>query len=357
MNSNQKPRLHLSRRPKEFKETSLYSLLPPAELAFSLHIDTLIATLPLLLLSVYYYGLRPITVALISAVMMMGLDIAAKTVLKKEMRFDISPAVSGVIMALFLPASAPLWLPIITSVFATAVKVVLGYLPKLKFPFALSVSPVALSVLLSFLLFPGIMNVIPEAGQNLNPFVFSLKSFKAIEASPLDTVLAGFLPDTTTFETFFGLHSARIGEISGLLIAVGFIYLLTRRTAKFILPITFVLTVGAFAYLNPSLRAASDFIAFDGAIYNVFGSNTFLVAAFLMSQPSRAAKTPLGTAICGVLAGLITMLLRGHIAVGLTALIAVILIDLLVPIVDHFLKPIPFGGYITPQKEENKSEQ
>ncbi len=350
MNSNQEHRLRLSHRPKKFNEVALYPTVPPAERVPSIHTDALIATVPLFLLSIYHYGFRPITIALISAVMMMGLDIAAKTVLKKEARFDVSPAVVGVIIALFLPASAPLWLPIMTSVFATAVSFGLG--DRLK----LNLSPIAPSLLLSFLLFPGIMNVIPKAGQWLNPFAFSLRSFEAIPASPLEKVLTGFLPDTTTFETFFGLHSARIGEISGLLIALGFIYLLVRRTVKLALPLTFILTVGFFAYLNPSLEAASDFIAFDGAIYNSFGSNTFLVTAFLMSEPSRAAKTTLGSVICGIVGGLITMLLRGHIAVGLTALIAVILIDLIVPIVDSLIKPMPFGGSIAPQNSKGKEE-
>ena len=356
MNTDQKPRLHLTRRPKEFKERSLYPILPPPERALSIHVDLLIAALPLYLLSVYHYGFRPITLALISAVMMMGLDIAVKTVLKKEARFDISPAVSGVIVALFFPASSPLWLPIMTSVFATAVKVGLSYLPRIKLPFELSFSPIAVSLILSHLLFPGIMNVIPEVGQKLDPFAFSLESFKVISSSPLDKVISGFLPDTTTFETFFGLSSARIGEISGLLLIVVFLYLLSRHAAKFILPLTFILTVGVFAYLNPSLEAASDFIAFGGAIYNIFGSNTFLCAVFLMSRPEGSAKTPLGTAICGVIGGLTAMLLRGHVSVGLTALTAVLLIDIIAPVVDIFLKPIPFGGNLAPQTEDNKSE-
>lgn len=346
----------MARRPKEFKETPFYPLLPPSERVSSLYIDLLIATVPLFLLSIYHYGFRPITLALISAVMMLGFDVAAKTVLKKEARFDISPAISGVIIALFLPASAPLWLPIITSVFAVAIKVGLDFVPMHKLPFRLSLSPIVVSLLLAFLLFPGIMNVIPMAGQSLHPFAFSLKSFEAIPSSPLNTVLQGFLPDTTTFEVFFGIHSARIGEISGILIALAFVYLLVRKNAKLALPLSFVLTVAIYSYLNPSLEAASDFIALDGAIYNTFGSNTFLVAALLLSQPKRAAKTTLGTVICGVGGGLITMLLRGLAPVGITALIAVIVIDLIAPIIDHFMKPIPFGGNITPQKEESKSE-
>jgi hypothetical protein len=56
--------------------------------------------------------------------------------------------------------------------------------------------------------------------------------------------------------------------------------------------------------------------------------------------------------ICGIASGLAAMLLREHITVGLTALIAVILIDLLSPIVTRFIKPTPFGGNIAPQKEE-----
>lgn len=346
MNGNQKHRLHLSRRPSGFKEIARYPVLPLPERAAAIRIDTLIAVLPLYLLSVYHYGFRPITIALISAVMMMGLDIAAKTILKKETRFDISPAATGLIIALFLPASAPLWLPIVTSVFATAV----SYVPteRIKVTF----SAAALSLLSSFLLFPGIMNVIPEASYKLDPFALTLKHFRAIPASPIEKVLSGHLPDTTTFETFFGLGSARIGEISGFLIVLSFIYLLVRRTAKPVLPLSFILTIGIFAYLNPSLEAASDAIAFDGAIYNAFGSNTVLVTAFLLSKPSKSAKTTLGTVILGITGGLVTMLLRGIVSVGLTALIAVVFIDLALPLIDRFIAPTPFGGKITPLKKE-----
>ena len=42
---------------------------------------------------------------------------------------------------------------------------------------------------------------------------------------------------------------------------------------------------------------------------------------------------------------------------GITAPIAVVIIDLALPLVDKFIKPTPFGGNITPQKEENKNEQ
>ncbi len=350
MNTNQKHRLRLSRRPKGFKEITRYPILPPTEKSHSIRLDTLIAALPLIILSVYHYGFRPVTVTLICTVMMMGLDAAVKSVLKKQAKFDITPALEGVIVALFLPASAPLWLPIVISVFATVIKLALG---RLK----ISVSPIAVSLILAFLLFPGIMNIIPEVGQRLHPFAFSLDSFKALSATPLEKVHEGFLPDTTTFETFFGLSGARIGEISGFLLLIVFVYLLIRRTVKLTLPVTFILSIGLFAYLNPSLEAASDFIAFDGAIYNAFGSNTFLCAVFLLSAPKMAAKNPLGTVICGVLAGIITVLLRGYIAIGLSALIAVVFIEIALPIVNRFVKTTPFGGNITPKKEENKIEK
>jgi len=346
MNKNQKHRLRLTRRPKGFKEIPLYPILPSAERAQSISYDLLIAMMPLLLLSVYHYGFRPITLTLVSVVAMTGLDIAVNQLLKKEASLDLSSIVSGVMIALFLPASAPLWLPIITAVLATAGKVCCD---KLRF----SLSSTAVSLLLSFLIFPEIMNAIPEAGRALHPFAISLSSFRAIPASPLEKVISGFLPDTTAFETFFGLNAARIGEISGFLITIGFIYLLIRKAVKPILPLTFIVTVGVFAYLNPSLEAASDVVALDGALFNVFGSNTFLCAVFLMSEPKRMPKTLIGTVICGVIGGLCTMLLRGHIPLFLTALIAVILVDVLTPIANRFIKPTPFGGNIAPQKEEN----
>ena len=350
MSNSTKPRLRLSRRPKDFKENPSHPILPIPERTLGYYADILLATLPLYLFGIYHYGFRPIILALISAVMMLGLDSAVKTVLKKDTYFDISPAVNGVIIALFFPASAPLWLPIVTSIIAVIFKTAFEYLPKI------SVSQNALTVLASFLLFPGVMNVIPERGQMLSPFALSPSGFKALQATPLETVMSGHLPETTPFEVFFGLNSARIGELSGILLIAVLVYMLARKAAKPILPLAFILTVGVFSYLSPSLEAASDFVALDGAIYNVFGSNTFLCAVFLLSPPMRGAKTPIGNAICGIISGIIAMLLRSILPIDITALIAVISVGIIAPIINIFIKPTPFGGYILPQKEESKDE-
>ncbi len=307
--------------------------------------------LPLLLFGCYHYGFRPIVLTLISVFLWLGLDIAAKRVLKREAPFDLAPAVSGMLTALLLPASSPLWLPVMTAVFGTVVSVLFGENRKSI------VCPAAVSVAAAFLLFPGIMTVIPQTGQMLDPFAFSLTAFKPIPLAPLETVISGFLPDTTTWEMLFGLRPGMIGETSGILILASLIYLSVRRIVKPMTAIVFLLTVGIHAYISPSLTAASDFIAFEGSVYNVLGSNTFLCAAFMLSDPKRTPKTPLGTIAAGFIGGMVTVFVRRGFDVGISALVGVTAVNLVTPVIDKFLRRAPFGGYITPEKEEKTNEE
>ncbi len=339
MTKEKKPRrLRPQRRPEGFRELKRFPLMPPPEGASSIYGDVLLALLPLFAWSVYLYGLRPISIALISVIMTLGLDCAAKLLLKRGRAFDLSSAVTGAVIALCLPPSSPLWLPVFTAVIAAAVRHIFGGTGKNV------INCAAASLISAHFIFSDIMSAIPLAGQQLDPFKMTLPSFKLAPMGEIPRVLSGFLPDTTVWEMLFGLRSGMIGEMSGLLILAGAVYLVSRRLLKPIAALTYIASVGAIAYLIPSLTAASDIIAFEGAMHHVLGANTMVCAVFMLSDPVTTPKTPLGAAIGGAIGGGVTMLLRYKLGLESAALISVIAVNLSSVVLNKVLTTMPFGG-------------
>lgn len=341
----EKNRLHPSSKHSDFRAIKAYPLTDRPDNSHAVHLDIIVALSPLIAWSVYLYGLRPITIALISAVMTLGLDIAARTVLKKDRSFDLSPVITGLITALCLPPSSPLWLPVFTSAIAAAVR-------NLSFGTRRSIlDPSAAAILLSFISFPKIMSAIPATGAKLDPFSFSVSGYEGIGADALETVLAGFLPEESLWELLFGLRGGMIGEMSALLLIGGALYLCIRRIYKPLLPAVYLLSIAVISYFFPSLAAASDTLALKGALYNVLGMNTMLCAIYMASAPVTTPRSPIGTVIAGIVGGAVTIVVRYYLSAGASALCGIITVNLLSLFIDSFFKRTPFGGWITPDTE------
>ncbi len=342
---NKKPQLNPSRKPSSFKEARTYPLIDRPDNSHAIHLDIVIALLPLIAWSVYLYGPRPIIITLISAVMTLGLDIAMRSALKKDLFFDLSPLITGIVTAMCLPASAPLWLPVFTSVIAALVR-------NISFGRQRSIlNPSALSLLISFVSFPKIMSAIPAKGQFLSPFAFSVSGYKTVGEDALKVVLKGYLPEDTLWELFLGLRGGMIGEISAFLLIGGAIYLCVRRIYKPLLPIVYILSVAGASYFFPTLAAASDTLALKGALYNVLGMNTMLCAVYMASDPVTTPRSPIGTVIAGIIGGAVTVAVRYYFSASLSALCGIIVINILSLFIDRFFKRAPFGGWITPDTE------
>ncbi len=342
---NKKPQLHPSRKPSSFKEVKAYPLLDRPDNAHAIHLDMVIALLPLIAWSVYLYGPRPIIITLISAVMTLGLDIAVRSALKKDPFFDLSPLITGLITAMCLPPSAPLWLPVFTSVIAALVR-------NISFGRQRSiVNPSALSILISFISFPKIMSAIPEPNQFLSPFSFSVGGYKTLGSDALNVVLKGYLPEDTLWELFLGIRGGMIGEISAFLLIGGAIYLCIRRIYKPLLPAVYILSVAGISYLFPTLAAASDTLALKGALYNVLGMNTILCAVYMASDTVTTPRSPIGTVIAGIIGGAVTVGTRYYLCLEISAVCGIIAINILSLFLDTFFRRTPFGGWITPDTE------
>jgi len=152
------------------------------------------------------------------------------------------------------------------------------------------------------------------------------------------------LPDASLGSHFFGLRAGAIGEMSAFLLIAGGLYLAWRRILRPSLPILCFLTLGVLVYLEPTLAAVSDVVAIRSALYHILGSNTLLVAVYLLGDPVTTPKSSRGTMVAGILAGLIIFYVRRDIDPAISALAAVPMINLLTPLLDRFLAPSVFGG-------------
>lgn len=328
-----------SATPEEATPCRTFSLLRCRESRFAVHGDVLLALLPLLVWAIYLYGLRPLTLTTVSVAVSLATELICRRLFRRTAPFDLAPIITGLLIALGMPASAPLWLPAIGAIIAILpIRQLFGGTGRNL------INPAAFALLSLHLAFPQWMRVLPATGQRLPAFALSLSHFELADTSALDALLSGVLPDASLGSHFFGLRAGAIGEMSAFLLIAGGLYLAWRRILRPSLPILCFLTLGVLVYLEPTLAAVSDVVAIRSALYHILGSNTLLVAIYLLGDPVTTPKSSRGTMVAGILAGLIIFYVRRDIDPAISALAAVPMINLLTPLLDRFLAPSVFGG-------------
>lgn len=324
--------------PSQAKHSAI-PLLDYRESRFAVHIDVLLALLPLLIWSVYLYGLRPLTLVTVAIGTSLAVELICRRLFCRVAPLDLAPIITGLLIALGMPASVPLWIPAIGALIAILpIRQLFGGTGRNL------INPAAFALLCLHLTFPQWMRVLPATGQRLPAFALELSHFELADTSALDTLLGGILPDPTVGSLFFGLRAGAIGEMSAFLLIAGGLYLAWRRILRLSLPILCVLTLGVLVYLEPTLAAVSDVVAIRSAFYHILGSNTLLVAIYLLGDPVTTPKSSRGAMVAGILAGAVIFYVRRDIDPAISALAAVPVVNLTAPLLDRFLMPPVFGG-------------
>lgn len=325
--------------------TKRYLLIDKPENTNGVFIDVLLALFPAIVWAIYLYGYRPITLTLLSVASVAMVDFAFSVSCKRKTKTDLSCAVTGVISALLLPASSPLWLPVFVGALAGVIRNVFGGLGKNP------INPAATSILICRLMFSKAFSVIPKIFERLSLLGFTSSAFNHAPKSPLSVIIGGKVPDTSLGEAFFGFRSGMMGEMSAFLLIAAGIYLICRKIIKPVLPVVFLLSIGIITYIKPTLIAASDLVAINGSIHNMIGSSTLLCAVFMLTDPVTSPKTTNGAIIAGAVGGIITVLVRYYLSIEISALAGVLCANGVTCLVDRYLRPMPFGG------EVKKTEQ
>lgn len=284
--------------------------------------DVVIALLPVLAFGVYQFGLSALKVIAISVVSCVVFELLFELISKKPITvFDYSAVVTGLILAINLPATVPWWMPILGSAFAIiAVKMLFGGLGQ-NF-----MNPALAARCFLLISFTSRMND------------FSIDGVSG--ATPLAMLKAGESVDLLTL--FLGFHGGCIGEVSALAILVGGIYLIIKKVISVRIPLTYILSTVAFVFLI-NLVAGNEITA-QYIVGQVLSGGLLVGAFFMATDYATSPITAKGQIVYGVILGLMTALFRtlGSAAEGVSY--AIIIGNLLVPIIEKITIPKPLGS-------------
>lgn len=281
-------------------------------------LDVLISLLPATIAGIVIFGLNALLViAVCVAVCVLGEFVFNKITKKPLTISDLSAAVTGLLLALNLPANVPLWQAGVGSLFAIIiVKCIFGGIGR---------------------------NVVNPA---ITGRVFMLVAFSSMTkaAFPLDST-AGATPlaeivtgkEVILTDLLLGNVGGAIGETCKVALLIGGVYLLVRRVITWHIPVAFIGTTFIFTL------AVHEF-DFMLALSLILSGGLLLGAFFMATDYVTSPTTPLGKIIFGIGAGLITVLIRewGIYPEGVS--FAILIMNILNPYIDMLTARKLFGG-------------
>lgn len=302
--------------------------------------DVLIALIPAMLGSIYFFGFRSLLVTLVSAAACVFFEWGFCKIRKLHCKtYDLSAVVTGVLLAFVCPVTIPYWTIILGDFFAIVlVKMLFGGLGK-------NIVNPALAGRAFLFSWPVLMSNWVKVGfDNAAGLLSTADAVTA--ATPMSAMHQGALPEESILDMFLGNIGGCIGETSALLLIIGFVYLLYRKVITARIPLAYIGTVAILAFLFPQ---GNDRIAWMAA--QVFGGGLMLGAIFMATDYVTSPLTKLGQIVYGIGCGIITILIRyfGGYSEGVTY--AILCMNACSVLLDKIGRPVKFGA---PKKEAAK---
>lgn len=287
----------------------------------------ILALMPTTIFGIFNFGLRALLLIVVCiATCVISEYLFERCVHKKSTIKDLSAAVTGLLLALNLPHTLPVWQAVLGSIFA---------------------------IVVVKMLFGGL-------GQNfMNPAlggrVFLLVSFAATmtnfeydgvsSATPLALLKSG--ESVNTLDMLIGNTGGTIGETSALCILIGAIILILLGVIDLTIPGVYIVTFTVFIILFGGHGFDTTYI-----IAHLCGGGLMLGAFFMATDYVTSPITPMGKVIYGICLGVLTGIFRlfGASAEGVSY--AIIFSNILVPLIEKVTVPTAFG--VT--KEKKKKE-
>ena len=287
----------------------------------------IIALLPTTLFGIYNFGYRALILILLTIASCVASEwIFNKIVHKKQTINDLSAVVTGLLLALNLPATLPWWEAVLGGVFAiVVVKCMFGGLGQNFMNPALGAR--------CFLL-------IAFAANMTN---FTIDSYTG--ATPLAAMRNG--DPVNTMDMLIGRTAGTIGETSAIAILIGAIFLILMGVIDLRIPASYIITFIVFMLLFSGHGADWTYITAQ-----LCGGGLMLGAFFMATDYVTSPITPMGQIIFGICCGIFTGLFRcfGANAEGVS--FAIILSNILVPMIEKYTVPRAFGMVKEAKKQE-----
>jgi electron transport complex protein RnfD len=301
--------------------------------------SVVIALIPAVLVSIYYFGVSALIIYLISIASCLVFEAAAQKVMGRPITIgDGSIMITAILLAMNIPSTSPWWLVVVGALVAVVLgKQIYGGLGHNPF------NPVLVARILLLISFPVQMTAWVKPA----PLFSGVDSVSM--ATPLGdmktTLMLKGLIDTSHFsymDTFIGFVGGSLGETSVLALLVGGIFLLARRVITWHVPATYIGTVfaltGVFWLIDPTKYA--------NPVFHILSGGLMLGALFMATDMVTSPVYPRGMLIFGIGCGIITVLIRlfGGYPEGVA--FSILLMNAATPLIDRYTTPKKFGSIV-----------
>jgi Na+-translocating ferredoxin:NAD+ oxidoreductase RnfD subunit len=308
--------------PQEVKDTRKYSL------------GTLLMLLPPVIMATYYYGERALRMVVISALAAVATEyIGSMFVRRKPTLADFNALVIGIEIALLLPASSPLWLPLVGVVFAVAaVKLPFGNARTLMFePVSAGIAFLTVCSQAYVFRYPKIgiityQNIVTnwqnfDEGVSLSSMLMHNNSIGTNMISVLDLVIGNFV--------------GPMGATCGFAFIAIIVSMFISRREELFATLSFLGTAAVYAFLFPRVLTGR----LVSVAMELAGGMLIFASVFLLTNSAIIPKTRKGKVFFGVFAGLLCMLIRSFGAMEEGVVFAILIADALAPQFDKIKLP------------------
>ena len=303
--------------------------------------DVVIALAPALAGSIWFFGLRALVVTMVSVLSCWFFEWAWCKLRKQHLKtYDLSFAVTGILLAFVCPPTVEYWMIVVGAAFAIlVVKMLYGGIgknivnPALAGRALLFSWPVAMSTWVKV----GFGNAAPVVGSTADVVT---------AATPLANMHQGLMPVESLWDCFTGNIGGCIGETSVVLLLLGGAYLLIRKVITWHIPVAYLGTVAVLSFLFPM---GNDPILWTG--YQLCTGGVMLGAIFMATDYVTSPLTKLGQLVYGVGCGALTILIRYFGGYNEGVSYAILVMNLFVVLLDRIGRPTKFGA---PKKEAAK---
>lgn len=284
----------------------------------SIMLDVALALIPASAFGVYHFGIYALLVLLVSVATAIISEFAFQKIAGQKVTItDGSALVTGLLIGMNMPPEIPLWIPALGSIFA---------------------------IIFVKQFFGGI-------GQNfMNPALgarcFLLISFTSLMSDFTVDGVSGATPlvelssegSTNLMNVFLGFIHGTIGEVSALALLIGGAYLLIRRVITWEIPVLYVISFAIFEFIFGGHGFSPVFVASE-----ICSGGLLLGAIFMATDYVTSPITEKGKIVYAVLLGVLTGIFRTYGASAEGVSYAIIISNLLVPLIERITLPTAFG--------------
>lgn len=301
--------------------------------------DVIIALIPALAVSFYFFGWGAFVVTLtsVAACMLFEWLISRFLMGRKELTIlDGSAILTGLLLALNVPSTLPLWIIVIGALVAIGIgKMSFGGLGSNIF------NPAIVGRVMLLISFPVQMTSYPmprgmeatlDATSGATPLAIAKGVVRGSEGFTMDK-----LPSLV--DNLLGSVGGSLGEVSAVALLIGFAYLLIRKVITWHIPVAIIATVAIFA---GSMNLANPEV-YAGPLFHILSGGLLLGAIFMATDYVTSPMSNSGMLLYGVMIGIITMLIRlfGAYPEGMS--FAILFMNGIVPIINRYMPPHLFG--------------